>query len=281
MGLQPRCIVLDFDGTFTDVEQEAVPYVTAYRADLIRRYGDVVGARWDAVWEAVGRDPDRGWNVGGLVVAPAASDPYIRSTVTAETILLEEGLEPDAEARRELLGALYRTHYRAAGVVFRPDARATLERLLQGPWRLFVVSNSETDAVREKLQRLGAVGLERLTVLGGARKYVVTPAEPSDARFEALPERLTVEGLRRPLYPRRGHYYGVLRSIWRETDSGPEQTLVCGDIYELDLLLPGSLGAQVHLLARPTTPAFERRAVEALHGGRVGDRLRSLLEWLD
>ena len=280
MGLQPRCIVLDFDGTFTDVEQEAVPYVTAYRADLVRRYGRAVEARWDAVWEEVGRDPEQGWNVGGLVVAPAVSDPYIRSTVTAETILVEEGLEPDAEARRELLGALYRTHYRAAGVVFRPDARATLERLLQGPWRLFVVSNSETDAVREKLQRLGAEGLERLTVLGGARKYVVTPAEPSDARFEALPERLAVEGLRRPLYPRRGHYYGVLRDIWRETDSGPEQTLVCGDIYELDLLLPGSLGAQVHLLARATTPAFERRAVEELHGGRVGDRLQSLLERL-
>ncbi len=281
MGLRPRCIVLDFDGTFTDVEREAVPYVAAYRAELARRYGDVVEAHWDEVWARIGRDPECGWKVGGFVVAPAASDPYIRSTVTAETILVEQGLEPDAEARRRLLGALYRTHYRQAGVVFRPDARATLERLLQGPWRLFVVSNSETDAVREKLQRLGATGLQRLTVLGGARKYVVAPAAPSDARFEALPERLGVEGLRRPLYPRRGHYYGVLRTIWQETDSEPEQTLVCGDIYELDLLLPGCLGAQVHLLARATTPDFERRAVEALHGGRVGERLQELLERLD
>ncbi len=275
-----RCIVLDFDGTFTDVEREAEPYVAAYRADLAARYGQVVERRWDELWGRIAEQPECGWKIDGRVVAPALADPYIRSTVTADALLSQEGLEPDPVRRRELLSSLYRTHYRKADVVFRPDARPTLERLLASGTPIFVVSNSETDAVRAKLGQLGAVGGDRLVVFGGARKYLVAESGRADERFERLPTEVRVAGLERPLLPRRGHYHEVLSRVWEAAGAGPESTFVCGDIYELDLLLPGALGARVHLLARPTTPAFERRAVRALHGGSVGERLGSLLDAL-
>ena len=41
MAFRPDLVVLDFDGTFTDVEREAAPYVAAYRADLERRFGEM------------------------------------------------------------------------------------------------------------------------------------------------------------------------------------------------------------------------------------------------
>ncbi len=280
MPVTPRCIVLDFDGTFTDVEREAAPYVTAYRADLTSRYGRLVERRWDEVWNRLAERPDDGWEIDGRVVAPALADPYIRATVTADTLLREEGLELDPARRRELLASLYRAHYQEADVVFRPEARRTLEHLLDSGVPVFVVSNSETAAVREKLSRLDARGRERLTVFGGARKYIVTESGRHDERFERLPRELHVEGLTRPLFPRRGHYHEVLCGIWDATGATADSTFVCGDIYELDLLLPGLLGAQVHLLARRSTPDFERRAVCSLHGGTVGERLDSLLDAL-
>jgi hypothetical protein len=67
----------------------------------------------------------------------------------------------------------------------------------------------------------------------------------------------------------RGRYLDVLASIWAETGTGPEETLVCGDIFELDLGLPAEMGAHVHLIRRETTYAYERDAVAAL-GARGG-----------
>jgi hypothetical protein len=40
-----ECIVLDFDGTFTRVDDEAVPFVAGFRAGLRERVGPVVDER--------------------------------------------------------------------------------------------------------------------------------------------------------------------------------------------------------------------------------------------
>lgn len=71
-------LVLDFDGTFTRVDQEAVPFLVAYRAGL----GEVLGGRVDDEWEQarerIESDPDRyGWEHEGRIVAPSHADPYI------------------------------------------------------------------------------------------------------------------------------------------------------------------------------------------------------------
>src|SRR5438105_2748738 len=60
-----------------------------------------------------------------------------------------------------------------------------------------------------------------------------------------------------------------------------EDTLVCGDVWELDLAMPAMLGCSVHLITRQSpfhTYQYERDAAAALGGrGGIGDELSSLL----
>jgi hypothetical protein len=95
-----------------------------------------------------------------------------------------------------------------------------------------------------------------------------------------VPETAEISGLSRPMHLRRGHYFDALTKIWDETRARPENTLVCGDIFELDLALPARLGARVHLVARPQTPEHERRAARTTPGGSVSQELVGLLERL-
>ena len=91
-----------------------------------------------------------------------------------------------------------------------------------------------------------------------------------------------LEGLSaRPLYLRRGKYFEVLRAIWEKTGATPSSTLVCGDLYELDLAMPALLGAHVQLVMREDTPEYERNALAALGDrARAGPALSELLQRL-
>jgi FMN phosphatase YigB (HAD superfamily) len=187
------------------------------------------------------------------------------------------GLYPDTPARQEILEGLYRRNYTKATAAFRPEAREVIERLVASGLPVWVVTNSDTDAVTDKINLLAPVGKESLEIRGNAKKYVVSePADP-DPTFDAVPEERRLEGLDRPIFLRRGHYYQLLREIWTVTGTSPERTIVAGDIYELDLALPAALGVAVHLLARDTTPEHEKRAVVA-DGGQVSDQLYAVLE---
>ncbi len=267
-------LVLDFDGTFTRVDQEAVPFLVAYRAGL----GEVLGGRVDDEWEQarerIESDPDRyGWEHEGRIVAPSHADPYILATSIAQLLLAERGVD------RGVTEQLYRDAYASAGTVFREDARAVVEAALASGVPVFVVTNSRTAEVQRKIERLEARGSERLVVRGDACKWMLAEPERADPRFAEVPEELRVPGLARPVLPRRGRYFDVLASLWEETGAAPEGTLVCGDIYELDLAMPAILGARVHMVGRPSTPAYEREAV-ARAGGTFSTELAGLLPLL-
>ncbi|HJL18093.1 MAG TPA: hypothetical protein RMH99_20690 [Sandaracinaceae bacterium LLY-WYZ-13_1] len=275
-----ECIILDFDGTFTDVEREAIPFLETYRAGLAA----LVDAPSDEAWErAVARvraDPDRhGFDFEGRIVAPSHADPYILATSVASLVLDELG-GPEGEARGDALEALFKQAYGESDTVFRDDAREVAEALLEHGAPVFVVSNSHTAHVEAKIARLAPRGAERLTVRGDARKFHLVDPAAHDPRFDAVDEAMTLEGLGRPVYLRRGLYFDALREIWEATGASPETTLVAGDIFELDLALPAALGASIHHVARPRTPDYEREAVESL-GGRSTVELRGVLERLE
>lgn len=274
-------VVLDFDGTFTDVDTEAAPYAEAYRHELEDLLGRTVTQLWEEEEGVIrSRPAEFGWILDSKVVAPASADPYVLATAVTQRIFDRLGLLSSVSLRADIFQALYRSAYHFTAVAFRPEAREVLEALLASPVNVFVVTNAHTETVEQKLDALAPKGRERLQVFGDSKKHVVADAVPSDERFAQLPEWKRVPGLEsRPVFLRRGRYYELLRKLWTATGTSPERTLVCGDIWELDLAMPQELGTAVHLIERRTTLDYERRAVAALGSrGGVSPTLRPLVE---
>ncbi len=266
-------VVLDFDGTFTRVDDEAAPFLVAYRQGLAELLGGDIDAEWEQAKAAIEANPERyGWEYEGKIVAPSHADPYIFATSIAQILLHEHHTEKGVLTER-----LYRDAYAKAVTVFRHDAKQVVETVLDLGVPVMVVTNSRTADVERKIAELAPRGSERLTVRGDACKWMLVPPSHADERFDALPAELPVAGLSRPILVRRGRYFDALKRIWDETGTTPGGTLVCGDIYELDLALPALLGATVHMVGRPSTPAYERDAV-AKAGGTFSTELAGLLQ---
>jgi len=278
---RPRLVILDFDGTFTDVEAEADPFYESYRKDVRALLGDDFEAEWNQAQETIAENPGmHGWLHDGRIVAPGDADPYLRATVIMNMIFDGRGMYEDLEARTDILQKLYFENYPKADTVFRKEAKEVVEALLASDVPTWVVTNSATDHVQEKIDRLDPKGRESLRVIGAARKFIVTDPSTPDPRFDAIPETMEVEDLDRPVYPRRGHYFDVLRDVWDETGTTPEETLIAGDIFELDLVLPAALGSEVMLITKPRTPDFEKTGCAALERGSVTDDLHAVLTHL-
>ncbi|MFP2960455.1 HAD family hydrolase [Myxococcus sp. 1LA] len=265
------CVVLDFDGTFTDVAAESAPFLRHFRQGLAAAVGEDLESAWEeevavlrAGWDSLG------WDLGGRVVAPATADPYLTATCAAHRLMQRFGKGQDEARRSDVVQTLYREAYAHSATAFKPEAKEVLEALVATGLPVTVVTNAHTDLVEKKLDQLAPKGREKLKVSGDARKFLLDPPDAPDARFNEVPESQTLDGvLRRPVYLRRGRYFEALKRVWAATGTTPEETLVAGDIYELDLALPAALGAHVQLVARDNVLPYELKAVEQL-GARGG-----------
>ena len=283
MPASPRSVVLDYDGTLTDVDAGAA----AFRARFDEGIATIVGhsvaevaSLFREVEAEIARNPQRyAWSFRGALVAPASADPYIRATCAAHLVFDRVGFLPgDETMRADRIYRVHRDSYRSAHTVFREEARAVLEALLARFGVVHVVTNAAPEIVSTRIASLGVAFGERLRVVGDARKFVVEPASLDPEVFARVPETLTLPQLPRPVLVRRGHYFDALVTIARELSVPYEDMLVCGDIFELDLALPFVLGTRVHLLTRPTTPEYEQAFVASAARGGVGSTLSSLLE---
>ena len=267
-----RLVVLDFDGTMTDAETEGAPFRDGYLEDLALLCGrplDEVRALAATFEAEVARNPDaHGWVFNGHIVAPAIVDPYLRIMPVARKVFDAFCVFSSEADRTRLCDAiLYKYNYQKTRTAFRAGARKALMALSGTP--TFVVTNSHTDAVRQKVSQLGADWLvER--VFGRAQKYAVDPL------FDAVPERLALAGLSRPVLLRRRAYHDVLDRLRQEAGAAWSDVLVVGDIFELDLSLPLSLGARVGLVVNDFTPAYEREFVAAHERGALVTSLTQL-----
>jgi phosphoglycolate phosphatase-like HAD superfamily hydrolase len=274
-----RCVILDFDGTVTNIRAETALFERDYPRFFGEELGRDVSAEWaTAVAEVSARSPELGWMWDGLPAAPAAADPYILASCAAVHVLDALGLYPTEPERGQLLYRLYGRAYGAATrAFFRDDTARVLRALLESGRHVCFVTNSRTTAVTA---RLGSLGLATLPpVFGDAQKFRFLPS--ADPAFAEVPATAGAEGLDRPIHVARGPYFDVLRRIWRETDTDAAHTLVCGDIFELDLALPAALGTDVHLVTRDNTYAYEYEAVRALGDrGGVSVTLAAVLERL-
>lgn len=278
-----RHVVLDFDGTCTQVDKTQARYLERYRELLEAEVGRDFASRWDEGWERVRtRSPEAAWTtLGRSPAAPANADPYI----AAGEILgwLERRWRAQGKALPAIPRDLYKRAYGDAEAPWRDEIIPVLEAMSTLGVRVTFVSNSATTTISERIDALllNRPELRRtIRVFGDANKYVVKELswDGDDALDPALAEAFLslpaaergVVGLRRPVYLRRGDYFHALAKVWEGDPTAPAETLVCGDIYELDLAMPAALGAHVHLVLRSEphgTCEYELAAVRAL-----GDR---------
>jgi len=275
-------VVLDFDGTLTDVDACAWAFHDASADAVAHVLGiDRATARreWaDAAAEVTGAPVTSAWLIDGRPVCPAAVDPYVIANMATRMVLERER---PALGERDVLGhvlGVHRAAYARVAPALRPDARDTLAALTAGGRDVAVVSNSASDAIAAALDALALPARDRIRVRGEAHKFHVGPAVPPDARFAALPDTVDWWQDGRPIHVRRGRYFAALRELWDVTGTGPESTLVAGDVFELDLAMPSALGAAVHLVARDGTMPHEVALARSRPRGGTSRALAGVLE---
>ncbi len=280
------CVVFDFDGTLTDVEHHAPLYEAAFRDELAWRVGvskSAFLAAWNIAAAHVNESPaELGWTFEGRVVAPASADPYLFANAVAR-LVLEGGTWGGIDARDDAGHAnaiyeAYRAAYTRVPTRFRPEVVTVIDALVAKGVDIFVVTNAYVADVTAKLATLPFARPSALRIRGDARKFQIANATTPDARFDALPSEIHVDGLRRPIYLKRGRYFDILKTVFEEANVTPGAVLVCGDIFELDLALPSALGANVQLVTHARTLPHERAAVAKLARGGVGAGLLPVLE---
>ncbi len=279
---RPALVVLDFDGTLTDAEAHAADFHEASACALAHCLGgDQAALRSERTraLEAVRALPaSEPWTVNGFGVCPAAADPYLLANSVTRRLLARH--RPDLDDRA-LVAAVLDVHhaaYASAPPPLKPDARDLLEALCGRGLHVRVVTNSRGDIVTALLDTLRLRRGERISVAGGADKFLVCGPAAADPRFESLPEVVDWPEVGRPVHLRRGRYFDVLRSIWAATRAAPGATLVAGDIFELDLAMPAALGVHVHLVTRASTLPHEVRLARRMRRGDAAAPLSAILE---
>lgn len=262
-----KCVVLDFDGTFSDIDTEAAPFPAAFRTIVADLFNEDLREAWKAEEAKILAKPeDYGWEYESRVVAPATADPYLLCTAIVQGLFDARGRLRNPALRTAITQHLYGLAYERTLTAFKPDAAACLNQILDKQIPTFVVTNSRTDVVAKKLDQLNLPRRKELTVIGEAKKFWVTPAQPTDPRFDALAEFEKSPRLGRPIYLRRGKYFEALAKIWQQSGATPAETAVFGDIYELDLALPAALGCKILLARAPRTLPYEEERVTQAKG---------------
>lgn len=281
-----RYVILDFDGTCTQINAIESSFIEHYRIGF-----GVGRTEWEAALNAVCEaSPKAGWTLANAPsAAPANADPYILTYEAAQRLLrADKKLKPPSN---DLFGIAYAIN----AAPLRTELLEVLRAILAKGIHVAFVSNSDTGKVAAILDGLITDRGERelVKVFGNASKFLIGELSPElaiapDLRraFEALPPAIDV-GIGRPVYLRRAKYFQTMCEAFAgfglERSPAPDEVLVCGDIWELDLAMPSALGMNVHLVQRDApahrpnafgTHAYERDRMAA---GQLSPDLRGLL----
>ncbi|NQV90549.1 hypothetical protein HQ487_04055, partial [Candidatus Uhrbacteria bacterium] len=277
-------LVLDFDGTLTDAEQEGVTFTQGCYESLARLTGWEIGrvvARAAEIETVILADPgSHAWMMDGVAVAPATVDPYLRIKPIATTILEESG----ADMAQGVVMALYDENYPKSGVCFRDGTLELLLELYRHEEDVYIVTNSATKPVQNKIQSLGMSITDRYghecggaftawwmtRIYGGAKKYV-------PGFMPGSTPTLSIPGLNRPVHFHRPNYGSVLDRLLAGKD-WKDCTFV-GDVFELDLALPFMMESRVGLLANDRTPPYEIAFLSGQPNARVLTQVSQILSF--
>ncbi len=298
-----KLLFLDFDGTATDAEREGTEPGPQSPGDLsfVDGYLKDIGVICDiplaqmqkrnaALVAEMLADPRRHCLViDGQKVAPSCVDPFLRTGMVVRLILEESGLmseTPETRAARDrmITSVIYPWNYRArSSICFRAGANALFAALRNS--NIHIISNSHTDGVNGKLDRLkdgrwilnGDQGIPR--VHGDAKKFINDPNwEGSDHIGWHPPTGLELPGLDREVLLRRRLYFAKMDAIRRHYGLEWGQIMVAGDIFELDLAVPLTLGCTVVLMANEFTPGYEIDFLQSHPNGHVIDKVMDIAD---
>lgn len=287
-----KLIVADFDGTFTRSEAaggEWEEFLPAFAAALGDETGKDPGKLEAAIRATLGMvdNPETDvWMFGGYAVASALSDMYLKITRAARVALIAMWIEEEEGVDEGYLDAVLGKSFVAAYPQVQPVFRHGADELVQlmaADKRVVVVTNSGTDAVRQKLGMLQGGDELQDRVMGNAKKYVITPDQEGEEEFlsKLLSPELQIPGLERPVLLHRGHYIDIIaQAMANQGGMGFSEVLVFGDNFELDLAVPLELGARVILVANSLTQQYEIDFVQNHPRGQVVHGLPDLLEML-
>lgn len=243
MAQSKENLVLDFDGTLTDLQKEAQPYIDVYRGILAGKLGmersDLEAMLEETKRRVIENPQIYGWQHNGLIVAPATADPYILNRVVVQESLAE--LDPKGRITTDDLQAIHEKARKQKEIIFREGARDFL-RMLGEHYRLRIITTSERQGCINLLD--GFLGPNHgISVIGGVKKYEI------DLTWTQVSKTYQPEGFPRPVQLRRRDYWESLL---------PQISGVVGDVFELDLALPDALGIRTILLLTEGTPLWER-----------------------
>ena len=288
-------IILDFDGTCTQIPPIFDAYLDLYCKGLNESGLNVTPAEWREAQETIRKhSPKAGWTVAVCASAPAAADPYILADEAAKLILRRR------RVTTPIPDTVHKQAYDAARAPWRQEALDMFSRLLEHGVQLHLVSNSGTEFITGRLRDLFGDNNSlraKISVQSDAGKFRICELNWDDQgalspearrRFQALPVAYGEKPLtetERPVYLRRGAYFEAInRALACDLDA-LTNTVFCGDIWEMDLAMPYALGANVHLLDRAApfdTCSYERQALVGYGDrGKTSADLSGLLDWLD
>jgi phosphoglycolate phosphatase-like HAD superfamily hydrolase len=278
-----KCVILDFDGTLTNAEEEGKPFWGAYLRDVAKFAAlkgmseDEVSRRANGIVGELNPAHDV-WLYDGRAVAPATVDPYLRVKPVAHRILREQcATQTSDEVLDVLLQILFEKNYPFGGHCPRAGASELLSRLQKSGVSCHIVTNASTAHVERKLERLLADDPACLKwckegLRGDAVKYIISPM------YASVPEKLDVPGLEnRGVLLRRQRYHNLLQRLRVEHKCEWNEMLVVGDVFELDLALPLHIECEVALMANEHTPPYEIKFLRTLERAHVCNGLEEVL----
>jgi len=241
-------IILDFDGTCTQIPPIFEAYLDLYRKGLNESGLNVTSSEWREAQAIVRqRSPKAGWTAGGCPSAPAAGDPYVLADEAARLILRRRA------AKTPVPPTIHTQAYEAALAPWREEARDTFSQLVDHGVGLHFVSNSSTTFISRRLRDLFGDGhpmTAKISVHSDAGKFRICELNWDDPaavsvqakrRFQSLPvaygEKLLTE-IERPVYLRRGAYFEAINRVLDGDFGALTNTVFCGDTWEMDLAMP-------------------------------------------
>jgi len=270
MGIE--LVILDFDGTLTDIDKEAIPAVEGWKKDIgneLRLSTPEIDKKWSVAQAKIKENPTNyGWLSDSRIVAPAYADPLVMARTISELLFDEAGVYMDRSERETILqNRFFKRNYDLMRIVFKDEVVGFLGRVCD-KFNVCIVTNSETECVAKKVAQLPRE-YSNIPIHGDAKKYIL------DLKWEDVPESVDRQGYGRPLFLQRRKYAAILLSLMSNRGLKPDNVVIVGDVYELDLLLPEHLGMHIVLTPRDSTPAFE---IEVARTSPLGYVTRSLME---